>query len=58
MTFEQKNREESCVSRNTACLGHHSRLSCHCIQVAVGGLVVCVLALDPRFAGLNPAEGD
>jgi hypothetical protein len=26
--------------------------------VALGGLVVRMLALDPRFAGSNPAEDD
>jgi hypothetical protein len=28
------------------------------IIVALGGLVVIVLATGPRFAGLNPAEDD
>jgi hypothetical protein len=28
------------------------------LTVALGGVVVSVLATDPRFAGLNPAEDD
>jgi hypothetical protein len=27
-------------------------------DVALGGLVVACLPLDPRFAGSNPVEGD
>jgi hypothetical protein len=30
----------------------------HCYYVALGGLVVIVLATGPWFAGSNPAEDD